>query len=99
MNETFDAGDEGHVQRGKTKAQLRRQQEMSYLKGILSTPAGKDFIWRLLGACGVYEESFTGNSTTFYKEGKRSIGLWVIKEINEADKNAYINMQKEALND
>lgn len=91
--EPFDAGDEVSVGKRKTKAQLKKEQEVEELKQVLSTKAGMNVIWRILAKTGPFEGSFTGNSTTFFKEGRRSIGLEIITEINEASPRAFALMQ------
>ncbi len=91
-----DTGDFKEVSKKKTKAQLRRMRENAWLKDILSTRGGRDFIWRLLIQCGVYHTSFTGDAPhTFFNEGKRQIGLWTLSEIDEADNQAIPKMQEE----
>jgi hypothetical protein len=95
---SFDAGDGGSVKKRKTKLQIQRETELEELKLVLSTPQGRAVIWRFLGQAGIYEEAFTGNSSTFYKCGKQAIGLWLLGEITEADAKGYIKMQQEALN-
>ena len=42
--------------------------------------------------CQLYSESFTGNSTTFYNEGKRSIGLELLQMLEDTDKTAYAKL-------
>ena len=97
MNEIpLDTGDQKQVKKRKTKAQIKRQQEQEWLKYILSTVGGRDFLWRLLTECGIYHASFTGEApTTFFNEGKRHIGLWSLDEIFKADLGAYALMMKE----
>ncbi len=91
-----DTGDVKQVDKKKTKAQLRRLREIAWLKDVLHSVAGRDFIWRLLIQCGVWHTSFTGDAPhTFFNEGKRQVGLWVLTEIEEADKRAISLMQEE----
>lgn len=52
-------------------------------------------MWRYLGKCGLYKSSFTGNSTTFFNEGMRNIGLQMLADITEADADSYAKMAKE----
>ena len=92
----MDTGDVKDVKKKKTKAQLRRLKENEWLKDILSRPGGRDFIWRLLTQCGVYDTSFTGDAPhTFFNEGKRQIGLWVLTEIDEADNRSILLIHEE----
>ena len=92
----MDTGDSKQVNKKKTKAQLRRMRENEWLKEILSKEGGRDFIWRLLIQCGVYDTSFTGDAPhTFFNEGKRQIGLWLLTEIDAADKRSILLIHEE----
>lgn len=61
------------------KEQARRDRES--LIEILSSESGRWFLMRLLDATKVNAVCFTGNSKTFYNEGRRDVGLGVIKSI------------------
>lgn len=91
----YYAGDAEIVKVAKVSRKLERQRETLDLQAILDKPGGRKFMWRLLQECGVYRTSFTGNSATFYNEGKRAVGLFVLNEIMEASPEAYLLMQKE----
>lgn len=91
-----DVGDEEVVKVKRTTSKSKRDKELDDLRQILSTYAGRAFIWRMLAQCGVYKTSFTGNSTTFFNEGKRHIGLWLLDEVFSADKFIFTKMQNEA---
>lgn len=60
---------------------LFAQRDMQALKAMLNTPLTRWFLMRLLDRTGVYSKSFTGNSETFFKEGKREIGRLVLADI------------------
>lgn len=62
------------------KEQARRDREA--LVEILSSESGRWFLMRLLDATKVNAVCFTGNSKTFYNEGRRDVGLGVIKSIS-----------------
>jgi hypothetical protein len=49
-----------------------------------------------MAEAGIFRSSFTGNSETFFNEGKRSIGLFVLDELMQAKPDAFALMQKEA---
>ena len=59
---------------------------------LLKTSAGKSLIWHVLSICNLYGESFTGNSSTFYNEGKRAVGLEILQLLEDADKLAYATL-------
>lgn len=49
--------------------------EKEDLVWLMSLPRGRRFMWRLLERTGQHRSSFTGNSTTFFNEGARNVGL------------------------
>lgn len=51
------------------------------LNAVLNTPEGQRVLFEVVSRCGVFQKSFTGNSETFFREGKRVIGLSVIDDI------------------
>ena len=73
----------------------RRRQEVEDFKWLMAHKQGRRFVWRLLAEAGVYRTSFTGNSTTFFNEGKRNLGLLLVGEIHELTPDAYGLMLKE----
>jgi hypothetical protein len=95
----YDVGDEAEVKKRKTKAELRREQEIEDIRRALSNKATRNLIWRILGECGLYRLSFTGNSETFFKEGRRSIGQWLLNELNETDPKIYISLLSDNIED
>lgn len=100
MSETDDSQDVGEEVQVKVKTttkKLKREKELEELKGLLSIYANRAFYWRLLSHCGVYKNSYTGNSTTFFNEGKRAVGLWLLDEIFEASPTIFNQMQNEAV--
>ena len=64
----------------KTKQDYIRDRDIDALNHVLSTELGRWFFCRLLDRTDILRQSFTGNSETFFNEGKRKVGL------------AYMNM-------
>ena len=64
----------------KTKQEYIRDRDIDALNHVLSTELGRWFCCRLLDRTDILKQSFTGNSETFFNEGKRKVGL------------AYMNM-------
>lgn len=93
--EPFDAGNETQVKERKTKNQLRVEKEVEELRQICNDKKVRDYLWRVISRCGVYSDGFTGNSTTFYNEGKRRIGLDIIVDLMAADPKIYSIMRLE----
>lgn len=57
---------------------LENEQLIQAYKFIQEHPAGKMVIWDILSRCHIFDCTFTGNSRTFFLEGERSIGLYVL---------------------
>lgn len=68
----------------------RRAQDRLTLaaKEMLETASGRRFLFWLLNRTGVFASSFTGNSSTFFLEGKRSIGIELYRLLLSADPGA-----------
>ncbi len=77
------------------KARNNRDQEIKDLKELLDNPAFRRFIWRMLTRFGMFRLSFTGNSQTFFNEGRRNEGLWLTSEIAQADPKAMAALMTE----
>jgi hypothetical protein len=92
----YNAADEENVKTRKRKEESVRDRELHDLRTLMGTVEGRRFIWRLLDRAGVFRTSFTGNSTTFFNEGMRNIGLIVLADITEACSDNYLLMMKEA---
>ena len=74
---------------------LERDQEKTDFAWLMSDKRGRRFMWRMLEVTGVYRTSFTGNSTTFFNEGMRNVGLQLIANIHEFAPDAYPMMLDE----
>jgi len=77
-------------------SKLARQVEANDIKWLMSNRQGRRIVWRLLAQAGVYRDSFTGNSTTFYNEGRRSAGLSLLSDVVAHAHDSYILMLTEA---
>jgi hypothetical protein len=97
QEETYNAANEDHVAQAEKEARDKRERELMDVREILESKAGRRFFSRYLRICGIYKTSFTGNNTTFMREGERSIGLRLLAEMNEAAPDLYIEMLKDEL--
>lgn len=89
------SGQEAQARQSKQLKQFERAKEIEDFAWIMSDAKGRRFMWRLLEMAGVYRSSFTGNSTTFFNEGMRNVGLMLIGEIHAVAPDAYAQMLKE----
>lgn len=58
-----------------------RLKDEKALKALLKTADGRWFLMRLFDMTEINADTFTGNSQTFYKEGKRRIGVELLRQI------------------
>ena len=77
------------------RAKKDRGRELNDLRTVLASAEGRRVIWRLMSHAGVFRGSFTGNSETFFNEGKRDIGLLILKDSMEAKPDSFAQMQRE----
>lgn len=77
-------------------AQLAREREINDLKTVMGSVNGRRFMWRLLEKAGIFKSSMTGNSQTFFLEGQRNIGLFLLAQINEHCLDQYVVMLNES---
>lgn len=91
-----DYPDDNEAQPRSDARKLARQVEANDWKWQMSSKQGRRVVWRLLGEAGVFRSSFTGNSETFFREGKRAMGLHMLEEIQTHCAEAFGLMQQEA---
>jgi len=93
--EGYDPTDEKHDEIVSKITRDRRDQEIRDLKSVLSTNAGRRFIWRQLSIAGLFQNPFTGNNTTFFNCGKQEIAQRLLADVMEAEPSAFSKMQVE----
>jgi hypothetical protein len=79
----------------RERDQLQRQS--GDLAHVMSDVRGRRFLWDTLGRTGLYTTSFTGNSETFFREGRRSFGLELLARLTAVAPDLYLTMQAEAM--
>jgi hypothetical protein len=95
MSRKSNAADEAAIKERELNARFSRKQELADLRELLSLPAGRRLFWRYLTYTGVYQLSFTGSSETFFREGRRDVGLKMLADITEADPDGFILLMQE----
>jgi hypothetical protein len=91
----FNAGDEVQVAERKKTSAAEDARRKEGLRKIMGDPDSRLWVRELLGFCGVWRNSFTGNSTTFFNEGQRNVGLKIHAELVRDHADALITMLKE----
>jgi len=96
MSRTISESDELQVKSRQEKNKSVRDRDLDDLALVLSQKEGRRTVWRLLEFCGVYKQSAVqSGSFTYFNEGQRAVGLFLIADIMEAMPDAYLLMMKE----
>ena len=74
---------------------IEQLRESDDLKWLMGHQQGRRIIWRLLSDAGVFRSSFTGDHTTYFREGMRNMGLILLGKITEHCPERYHLMVKE----
>jgi hypothetical protein len=91
--DTVEATRELEIKALQTSA--KRTQELNDIKWLMAHKQGRRFVHRLLARAGIYRSSFTNSSETYFREGERNVGLFVINEVSEASHDNYLTMLQE----
>lgn len=83
----------------KRIAEQRREQHIADMRWLMGQPQGRRLMHGWLKDAGIFTPSYTGNSETFYREGRRSFGLDLLAEVNAHCPKTYITMLEEQLDD
>jgi len=86
---------EVRTRRQQELARRIRERELNDMRAVLNTAEGRRFVWRLFDKAGIFRTSFTGNSTTFFNEGQRNLGLLFFNDMMQAMPEAFALMQRE----
>lgn len=79
-----------------SRTQKRDQRDFeNALKGALSHAPTRVVMRWILEVAGTFDQSFTGNSTTFYNEGRRSVALELMAAMNTVDPYEVVRLMKE----
>ena len=94
----YDASDPEQVRKAELKAARKEKERREVLVQLLSTPAGRAWMWSLLSESGMYRSSFfhCDPHATSFNEGRRNFSLYMLSEIVKVDPQAYVLMQTEA---
>lgn len=76
-----------------------REQEANDFRWLMQHKQGRRILRRLFQVCEMGKDCFTGNSTTFYKEGKQAVGQHFENQAKQYALDHYCTMLKEQQGD
>lgn len=89
----------GDREREKERARLKLEQHVADFRWLMNDPRGRRLMHDWLKDSGLYRKSYTGNSETYYLEGRRSFGLELLGEINTLTPDKFVTMLEEQQHD
>ena len=100
MGKAHDVSDPKAVAAEEKRQRLLEIEQKRDLQYVMADPAGRRFVWRVLGRgfAGVEELSFTQKdaSMTAFKEGMRNVGNLIREAILMDNVDLYLQMELEA---
>ena len=72
------------------------QWERDFCK-VMATREGRHVLWKILEFTGPMRDGFTGNSTSFYNQGKQATGKFLYGEMDRLCFEMYIEARAEAI--
>lgn len=97
VEKLYNASDPRHVKGRKDQEKRETLHSAEAFDFVMGDRRGRHFVWLLLGDTGLFRDSFTGNSHTFYNEGKRSVGLKLQSDLEKRSSKNFIAMWQEHL--
>ena len=93
----FNAANTKQIRAAEKQAKIAAALDREVVFRLMSDPAGRDWIRRLLERCHVFRTPFTGlAATTDFNCGQQSVGLQLLGEVVNAAPDQYIQMMREA---
>lgn len=97
--ESFDAGNQFHVDTRKKKSKSKENMAVRGLVETMNTRQGRAFLWSQLAFTGVFRCEFHGNAFDSFNIGMRNAGNYLFAMIRKHCKEQYLLMEKEAEED
>lgn len=97
MSDTYDAGNQQHVDQRKKGAKVRDRQLDEAFRWMMADEKGRTLMWDRLARAGVFRASFATPDLMAFNEGKRSMGLNELDRIMRLCPAEFTRMQAEAI--
>lgn len=91
-----NAADAKQVKRAEQAERRLREDWLNAMRAVITTPKGREFIWGVLAHCKVFETIWHPSALIHYNSGLQDAGHWLMKELNDADQDAFLLMITEA---
>ena len=89
--------DEAAVRERQLLESMNEDARRERLAALLKNEDVRDLLWRVIEKCGIHDDPMSANfGLVAYGLGKSAIGKWLMVEINDADPQAWVQMQLRA---
>ncbi len=92
---TRNAADPKGVRDAGRLERLRQERFDRALVAVMNAPDGRIVMAELIKRCGVFELSWTRDSAIHFNEGRRSVGLMLMAELQRTGEETYQQMERE----
>nr|DAK74333.1 MAG TPA: hypothetical protein [Caudoviricetes sp.] len=86
-------------QKAPSPAEQEYRNFLDDLREVTQAPAGKRVFWKLLEYTDVHGSSFDTNPQVMsFNEGRRDVGLWIEKQLEQIEPDLIYQIAKEKIN-
>lgn len=98
LNEPFDASDPEQVKKRDLAAKRREKQHRDAIVGLLSTSAGRSWVYSILESCQMFGTTFVRGEpdSSAYNEGRRSVAIQIWASLEAVSPEMLATMRREA---
>jgi hypothetical protein len=91
-----NAGDAEQVGRARRSQKFQRDVELDDLRAVLSIPAGRRLVWRIMDRYGLFRSVFSAEALVMARNsGWQDVAHWLMHEIEVAKPDAFLTMMQE----
>lgn len=89
------------MEKAKKILEKKRQEELRIMrakyKQVFDNPLGREVFKDIMEFCMVFKTTMTGNSWTYFNEGKRAVGLHILnmREVGWSDELDHLRLEHE----
>lgn len=99
----YNSADDRAVNNAKRAEARQRRQDADVLRHVMRTPEGRDWLYRKLASCHIYEGVADLGGTyrnadthvTYFRDGERNVGNLLLQDAMRASTDLYVTMVKE----
>lgn len=92
-----NAADARQVRLAKKLEKARRERQLKDMHDVAGTEAGKRLLWEIMEECNVFNEITGTIDVVYFEEGRRSVGLKILREMVQAAPEVLTALMSEGM--